>query len=71
MRNWAMVRQGRFKLVASRPDFESTHLFDLAADPYEMTNLVAEAEYVVERERLLAVLREWHDRVTADAAAVE
>jgi arylsulfatase A-like enzyme len=42
-RRWRMIRKGRFKLVIDRSTEESTHLFDLTVDPYEMNNLLHEA----------------------------
>ncbi|MFC1734605.1 sulfatase-like hydrolase/transferase [Candidatus Hydrogenedentota bacterium] len=64
-RKWCLIRQNRFKFVASRPELEPTHLYDLEADPYEMTNLVEKDEHREDCERLLATLREWRERVIA------
>jgi len=63
MRGWCMVRQGAMKLVARRPELAPEHLFNLDADPYEMTDLVADAARVAERQRLLDILKQWNDRV--------
>ncbi len=63
MRRWCMLRDGDWKLVADRPDVTPTHLFDLAADPYEMTNLVESADHRETRDRLARALVEWDERV--------
>ena len=60
-----MVRQDRWKLVVTRPDLVAVHLYDLAADPYELNNLVADDEQAPVRKRLLQMVRDWHDRVTS------
>lgn len=38
-------------------------LYDLAADPYEVNNLVADPDFSAELERLRAALTNWHERV--------
>ncbi len=54
MRDWKMVCEGDLKLVVEGEEFLPTMLYDLAADPYEMTNLVEQPE----RAPQVAVLRE-------------
>jgi len=64
MPDWCMVRRGPYKLVAERPALEPTLLFDLEADPYELTNLVADPACAATRDALLRTLRQWHARVS-------
>jgi arylsulfatase A-like enzyme len=66
MRPWCMVRDGDWKLVAARPDMTPTHLFNLAADPYEMANLVESADHSGTLNSLLRVLADWDARVRTD-----
>ncbi|AQT69098.1 Choline-sulfatase [Anaerohalosphaera lusitana] len=60
---WAMIREGDFKLTVSKSDWQPDYLFDLANDPYEMTNLVNNSGYSSIESDLLAKLIEWRDRV--------
>ena len=69
MQPWCMVREGAFKLVVQKEDFEPTHLFDLERDPYEMTNLLADPNRAAERARLHGVLRNWYEYVTGTGNA--
>jgi arylsulfatase A-like enzyme len=64
MGGWCMVRRGACKLVARRPGLQPEHLFNLQADPYEMTDLVDDPAHASTREALLATLRDWNARVT-------
>ncbi len=41
---WFMVRRGKYKLAVTQSDFSPTHLFDLEKDPYELKNLLEEAD---------------------------
>jgi len=55
---WRMLVQGYDKLVV---DMEGnvTHLFNLADDPYEMTNLANVSAQQLKRDSLLAIQRQW------------
>jgi arylsulfatase A-like enzyme len=55
---WRMLVRGYDKLVV---DMEGTvtHLFNLADDPYEMTNLATVSAQQLKRDALLAVQRQW------------
>jgi len=55
---WRMLVRGYDKLVV---DMEGsvTHLFNLADDPYEMTNLANVSAAQLKRDALLAVQRQW------------
>lgn len=59
---WRMVVRGADKLVVNQR-METTHLFNLGQDPYEMRNLAAEAGSVRQRNELRAHLREWMKRL--------
>jgi arylsulfatase A-like enzyme len=65
---WRMLVRGYDKLVV---DLEGTvtHLFNLADDPYEMTNLAKVSAQQLKRDSLLAIQRQWMkklgDRVDA------
>jgi arylsulfatase A-like enzyme len=55
---WRMLVSGYDKLVV---DMEGsiTHLFNLADDPYEMTNLANVSAAQLKRDALLAIQRQW------------
>jgi arylsulfatase A-like enzyme len=53
---WRMLVLGSDKLVVNSQT-EITHLYNLAADPYEMTNLAHEPSERLKRDVLLAALR--------------
>jgi arylsulfatase A-like enzyme len=55
---WRMLVRGYDKLVV---DMEGTvtHLFNLADDPYEMTNLANVSAQQLKRDSLLAIQRQW------------
>lgn len=55
---WRMLVRGYDKLVV---DLEGsvTHLFNLADDPYEMTNLANVSAQQLKRDSLLAIQRQW------------
>ena len=53
---WRMLALGSDKIVVNAQT-EATHLYNLADDPYEMTNLVREPAVKLKRDELLAVLR--------------
>ena len=55
---WRMLVRGYDKLVV---DMEGsvTHLFNLADDPYEMTNLANVSAQQLKRDSLLAIERQW------------
>ncbi len=58
-RNWRMVRQENFKLVVEADGNSPTELFDLAADPYEMSNLVSDPKHSGLIEQLRNRVAEW------------
>jgi arylsulfatase A-like enzyme len=62
------VRDERWKLIAY-PKLGHLQLFDLRADPHEMTNLVDRPEHQGEVARLLALMRTWQAKV-GDSAPV-
>lgn len=55
---WRLLVRGYDKLVV---DMEGnvTHLFNLAGDPYEMTNLANVSAQQLKRDSLLAIQRQW------------
>jgi arylsulfatase A-like enzyme len=55
---WRMLVRGYDKLVV---DMEGTvtHLFNLADDPYELTNLANVSAQQLKRDSLLAIERQW------------
>jgi arylsulfatase A-like enzyme len=61
MRDWKMVREGKWKLVVEGGDFKPTMLFDLERDPYEMQNLVGEAGYEEVWKGLRRCVVEWQE----------
>ena len=62
---YVMMVTQQYKLVCQRHSFKPTDLFDLNADPYEMTNLAASADHAVVREQLVTQLRAWWDDITS------
>jgi len=69
---WCMICRDRWKLVADRTDegLRPTMLFDLAADPCELTDLIDDPASAPVRAALLAELTDWDRRVAADRPAV-
>ncbi len=59
---WRMVIRGRDKLVIDAKE-EVTHLYNLADDPYEQTNLAAELSHSRSRDELKAHLLDWRRRL--------
>ncbi|MEZ5351885.1 MAG: sulfatase [Bryobacteraceae bacterium] len=59
---WRMVVRGRDKLVVNASD-EVTHLYNLADDPYEQTNLAEELAHARSRDELRAHLLDWRRRL--------
>jgi arylsulfatase A-like enzyme len=55
---WRMLVRGYDKLVVDL-DGTVTHLFNLADDPYEMTNLANVSAAQLKRDSLLAIQRQW------------
>lgn len=55
---WRMVVQKRSKLVVNS-QLRPTHLYNLAGDPYEQENLVAEPSHRRHTHELLSILRSW------------
>ncbi len=64
MDRWAMVRNGKYKLVVRTPRLKPTHLFDLIDDPYEMTNLIKDVRYDTVKSKLYKQIQSWHKKVT-------
>jgi arylsulfatase A-like enzyme len=60
------VRDERWKLIRY-PQINRTQLFDLQHDPDELRDLSAEPAQAGRIERLLAVMRDWQQRVGDDA----
>ena len=65
MQSWCMIREQNHKLVANKEPFQTTHLFDLDSDPYELNNLLDNAECTDIQGRLLVKLESWFQRVSA------
>jgi arylsulfatase A-like enzyme len=59
---WRMVVRGWEKLVVDKAGAPK-QLFNLRNDPFENTNLLAEAGYARTRDEMLAHLREWRKRI--------
>jgi arylsulfatase A-like enzyme len=59
---WRMVVRGFDKLVVDREN-QPTHLFNLAQDPFETNNLVAEPAHRRTRDEMQAHLRDWMRRI--------
>jgi arylsulfatase A-like enzyme len=59
MRNWRMIRDGDFKLVVEGFFNKPTMLFDLAEDPFELNNLVKEAQYTPKIKILRQKIKTW------------
>jgi arylsulfatase A-like enzyme len=59
MRDWAMVREGDWKLVMDRDSCKATMLFNLRDDPYEQSNLVQAEEYTDRITRLRQNILDW------------
>ncbi|MEZ5402571.1 MAG: sulfatase [Bryobacteraceae bacterium] len=59
---WRMVVRGRDKLVVDVKD-KATHLYNLADDPYEQTNLVEEPTLARRSDELRAHLLDWRRRL--------
>ena len=55
------VRDGRFKLIRY-PLIDHTQLFDLQADPHELSDLAGEPAHAERVETMLALLAEWQER---------
>jgi hypothetical protein len=53
---WLALRQGKYKYVRTLVDGEVEELYDLAADPDELTNLAYEAKFKATAERLRRAL---------------
>ncbi len=64
-----MIRRGQWKFVWSQPD--GAQLFDVDADPRELTNLVGDADFIdVVADFTTDVLRRWDpDQLLADVRA--
>jgi arylsulfatase A-like enzyme len=58
---WRMIVRGFDKLVVDAK-FEPTHLFNLAEDPYEMTNQIDDRTQRRRIDELTAVLKSWSRR---------
>lgn len=56
-----VIRQDNHKLVMHRHSREATHLFDLAADPCEMNNLINDTRHAPIQRELLARANAWFD----------
>jgi arylsulfatase A-like enzyme len=62
MKTQRAVRDERWKLIAY-PALGHLQLFDLRADPHEITNLVDRPAHAAEVARLQALMRTWQSRV--------
>jgi arylsulfatase A-like enzyme len=56
------VRDERWKLIAY-PKLGHLQLFDLRADPHEVTNLIDRPEYASDAARLQALMRAWQSQL--------
>ncbi len=59
---WRMLVQGADKLVTDAGG-EATHLFNLATDPYELTDLVHDPSVQLKRAQLMATIRAARSRL--------
>ncbi|MDP6118496.1 MAG: sulfatase-like hydrolase/transferase [Planctomycetota bacterium] len=66
-RHYFMVRRGPHKMVVSQADYSPMHLYDLEADPYEMTDLVNSPENTAVQNSLVDCIRRWHRDVMSRA----
>jgi arylsulfatase A-like enzyme len=64
--NWQMVRAGDWKLIANRDTQSPTELFNLAADPCELHNLVDASDAAPCRAELSELLNHWRTEVGAN-----
>lgn len=55
-----MIRTDEYKFVFNGPDVNE--LYDLKADPHELTNEVDHPDYQSERRRLVQSLLQWMER---------
>ena len=55
-----LTEEQAFYFKGLRPTFE---LYDLKADPHEIDNLAGNPEYEKDRNRLIAALEDWYERV--------
>ena len=63
-RNTEMIRDTRFKLVLRDGGAGPGELFDIAADPREMTNQYANPQFITVRDRLSKDLAAWRQRTS-------
>ena len=66
-RNWCMVVEGDWKLVAEFSDgnIEPYRLFHLENDPFEMSNLITEPNHAVRTKNMATKLHQWRAEMTA------
>ena len=67
MKTQRAVRDDRWKLIAY-PSLGYLQLFDLQADPHEITNLAERPEHAAEIARLRGLMQTWQARVGDDVA---
>ena len=61
LQNWCMIRLGEYKLTVEDDDCHPTLLFDVDADPYELSNLVDSPAHQPVVEELRGRLLGWRD----------
>jgi hypothetical protein len=62
-----MVVEDRQKMVVAQSDYAPMHLYNLAADPYELNDLVNTPPAAAVQARLTARIRDWHSDVMSRA----
>jgi arylsulfatase A-like enzyme len=73
---YSMIRHGRMKFIArywrsASGDRTRLELFDLEADPLELSNLIGDDDYAEPRRRLITELSAWESDVSAWAASAQ
>lgn len=56
------VRTGRYVYWCNRRNFGGEHLFDVASDPYQMNDLIADPAHASAAAELRALTRAWRER---------
>ena len=68
---WRMIRTPRYKLTVTMVDYSPLSLFDMQADPYELTDLKDEADMAPVIAELTATLRAHTETVGSTTATPE
>ncbi|MGN0972414.1 MAG: sulfatase, partial [Aristaeellaceae bacterium] len=68
---WRMIRTPRYKLTVTMAEYSPLSLFDMQADPYELTDLKTQAAMAPVIAELTATLRAHTEKVGSTAATPE